>query len=417
MTTPTSPVKIGPFNLGVNNRLPDNHMKVPKVGTFLRSAVNVDLSDPGTIKRREGFAVSAEGADCHSLHAANDVAYMVDGTVLYALTGPPADLTKTAVRSGLVPGRRLSYTDVNGATVYTDGSAVRRLSGTADTVLGVPTMNPEPNVAPTPGELPEGGYQVCFTYFDQEFQQSGSTTPVAIFGTGVAITGLPAAFPAGVVGVMVFMTSVNGDLLQLAEILPAPQASLTITSPPDLTAQCQTLLLHPMPGGDIVRFRDGRLLVAAGPILHFSEPYSNLYDPSEGYIRFASEVTLVEPLGTGVFIATADETFHIAGDITNSDLRTVLPYGAVAGTSGSAPDDQRCWWMSSRGLVYGDAQGGAKNVQQDAVAVSATQHGASLFREQDGHKHVVTSLFGVESAGAAAYSYMQADIVRKETTL
>jgi hypothetical protein len=42
--TPLNPFKIGPFNLGVNNRLPDNHMEVPKVGTFLRPPVNAALS-------------------------------------------------------------------------------------------------------------------------------------------------------------------------------------------------------------------------------------------------------------------------------------------------------------------------------------------------------------------------------------
>jgi hypothetical protein len=73
--------------------------------------------------------------------------------------------------------------------------------------------------------------------------------------------------------------------------------------------------------------------------------------------------------------------------------------------------------MSPMGLVYGDESGGVRNVQQDSVAIGPAGLGASLFREQDGQKHVVTSLFGTEPTSAAAYSYMQAEIIRKETIL
>lgn len=417
MVTPTQPVKVGPFNLGVNNRLPDTQLVVPKVGTFLRSAVNVDLSGPGTVKRRQGFAASALGTDMHSLYSDGTTAYAVDGTTLFALTGDPATLTKTPIRSGLTPGQRLSFTDVVGATIYTDGVDLRRLSGAAEQPLCVPMISPEPDVVAAAGGLPPGDYQLCFTYFDANFQQSGSTTPVAFSGTGATISNLPAAFPPGVTGVMVYMTSTNGDLLQLAQVVTTPQTSLSITTLPSLASACPTLLLKPMPGGAIVRHNNGRLMVAAGNLLCYSEPFSNLYDPAKNFIPFAADITMIEPLTAGFFVATADETFYYAGDITDTATRMVLPYGAVPGTSGAFPDKLRCWWMSSRGLVHGDDSGNVKNVQEANVAINPAQLGASLFREQDGNKHVVTSLQGSDATGASAYSFMQAEIVRKETNL
>ena len=41
----------GPW-LGVNNRLPDFALHKPKVGDFIRSGVNVDITNSGNIKRR-----------------------------------------------------------------------------------------------------------------------------------------------------------------------------------------------------------------------------------------------------------------------------------------------------------------------------------------------------------------------------
>lgn len=417
MPTPPAPIKIGPFNLGFNNRLPDHQLTVPKVGAFLRSAVNVDLDVQGTVKRREGFTLSAAGDDAHSLYSAGEIAYVVDGTTLFALTGSADALAKTPIREGLARGRRLSFTSMNLTTVYTDGASVRQLKWMSDMPLGVPKISPEPDVSATAGDLPEGDYQVCFTFFDANFQQSGSTVPVAVSGTGVAVSNLPAAFPAGVAGVMMFMTAPGGDVLFRTAVLDAPQTSLAVTSAPDLAEQCQTLLLNPMPGGSILRHAGGRLLVASGNFLFYSEPYSNLYDPTKNFIPFASEVTMVEPSGSGVFVATSDETYYLAGDVADAEMASKLPYGAVPGTSGSSPDNNHCWWMSSRGMVRGDESGNVKNVQEGSVAVNAALSGASLFREQDGNKHVVSSLSGTDASGASAYSYMQAEIVRKGTTL
>lgn len=417
MTSTLKPIKVGPFNLGVNNRLPDTELVVPKVGAFLRSGVNVDLTTPGTLKRRQGFDSALNGTDCHSLFARGDEAYVVDGTALYALSGDPGALVKTAVRTGLTPGQRLSYTMVNDDILYTDGSTLRRLSGAQDFPVSVPMLSPEPAVTAVAGSLPEATYQVCFAYVDANFQQSGSTTPIAVTGTGIAISNLPAAFPSDVAGVMVYMTPPNGDLLMLAQVLTAPQTTLNITSPPTLSGQCPTLLLRPMPGGSIVRHNNGRLLVASGKNLFYSEPFSNLYDPAKNFIPFSTTINVVESLTAGFYVATDDKTFYFGGDITNTPARVVLPYGGIAGTGGAYPDKLRCWWMSPRGLVQGDDAGNVKNVQEDNIAMNPAQLGASMFRERDGIKQVVTSLFGSDTTGATAYSYMQAEIVRKGITL
>lgn len=408
------PVEIGPFNLGVNNRLPDTELTVPKVGAYLRSGVNIDLATTGNIKRRAGFTQKQAGSDCHSLYSDGEHAYMVDGTTLYVLNEA---IGKTAIRSGLTPGARLSYADVNGRTIYTDGTVLRQLDGT-DKPFGVPTLSPEPGAHSASGSLYAGKYQLCFTYLGSDGQQSGSTTPIAVDSLGaIVITGLPVAFPAGVSGLMVYMTSVNGDQLMLAHLLTTPQSELTITTNPQLGGRCPTLQLKPMPAGSLVRYNNGRLLVAVGNILHYSEPYAlSLRNAGKNFIPFDAAITIIESVKTGTYVATETKSYYFAGDIAASDMLEVLPYGAVAGTGGASPDALKCWWMSTRGLVHA-AEGAAKNVQEDNIAVNAAKVGASLFREHDGMKQIVTSTFGVEQTGAAAYTYLDAEIVRKKEIL
>lgn len=634
MTTPTRPVTVGPFNLGVNTRLPDTQLDVPKVGTFLRSAVNVDISTPGTVKRRAGYSLALNATDAHSLYATENEAYFVDGTVLYRLSGIPAGLTKTSVRTGLRPGQKLSYDTLNQRVIYTDGSSVRRLDGLVDKIMGVPLMERSPMVtAISGGSLPAGRYQVCFAYVSTELEQSGTTQPVQVNvpenGT-INISDLPITLPSGVTSIAVYMTQPNGDQLYFAQLLTpvaaapsgvpttplalgttllydsftdpdgtplsahvsesgatyvpgfsestaplanlvlnsgqiqplapnigatpnvsgvsiprhasffldvfigseaqttgfgqvslnlsigtfsvtvfsggidfssnnvdasvsrvngahtlqiditptgyfyfwngvkvleeltivaagAPQtlglgirsqstgtpgavpirlSSIRVTEPgaalpglpvlnstfiipvlPTLTGRVQTLLMRPLPGGHIVRHNNGRLLVAKGKTLFYSEPFAPaLHYPHKGFISFDSDITVVESLKTGTYVATNDAAYFFQGDIADAAAEKVLPYGAVPGTGGASPDRLKCWWMSVRGLVQATGQG-VTNVQEQNVAVNPAAAGASMYREQNGLKQLVTSLFGTEASGASAYTFMQAEIIRKGTTL
>ena len=114
------PIKIGPF-LGVNNLLPDTQLRT-KLGDWLRSAVNVDLTAAGTIKRRAGFELAQAGGACHSLWSDDGpFGYYADGSALYRVRVGPAGLSRELVRDDLEPGPRLSYARVRDWIYYSNG--------------------------------------------------------------------------------------------------------------------------------------------------------------------------------------------------------------------------------------------------------------------------------------------------------
>ena len=96
----------------------------------------------------------------------------------------------------------------------------------------------------------------------------------------------------------------------------------------------------------------------------------------------------------------------------------LLPYGAVEGSAAHIENSNDIAWFSTRGLVIGSQDGQVKNVQEENVAVGAAQAGATLYREQDGMRQLVASAAqGSGAAKAAASSFFEADIVRKENML
>ena len=151
-------------------------------------------------------------------------------------------------------------------------------------------------------------------------------------------------------------------------------------------------------------------------VLLYSEAFSPaLYNPLKGYIPFPAVITVVEPCAGGVYIV-ADKTYFLTGAMAEASLREVSRATGVPGT-GLALDDGTVCWVSDSGLVVGTPSGEVNNVQDKHVAVAPAAAGATLYREQDGMRQLVASLFNPGTSVAAATTYMDAEIVRQGETL
>lgn len=410
MSANTAP--IGPF-VGINNRLPDHQLGIVergrKAGDYLRNAVNVDLTAAGTLQRRKGSTLVVPGSDCHSLWSDGEKAFYVDGDTLY-------QYPRIALRSGLVPGRRVSYCETpTGDVIWTNGTVLERIRAGVSAPLGLPVPNPAPTVsASVGGSLKAGVYQVAITAANADGEESGATWPVQVNvpeGGRIEVSGLPGTL------VNIYVSPLNGDALYLAATTTASSYVIPVMGVQG--AQCPTLNLRPLPAGRFVREYHGRLLVADASGLYYSEPWAyGLYNPLRGYIPLEG-ITLLEPGQTGVYVATADKTYWLSGLDVDQLERVVelLPYGAVEGSAAHIENSNDIAWFSTRGLVIGSQDGQAKNVQEATVAVGPAQIGATLYREQDGMRQLVAAVSGAQESRAAANSFMTMEVVRKENML
>lgn len=402
---------IGPFK-GENNRLPDFTLS-GKEGAFVRSAVNVDLSGAGTFKRRPGVERVVSGTDCHSIWAIDDHAYYVDHRTLYHFS---ADYTATAVLTGLTPFRPMTYADAGAGRVFcTNKDGLWRLSGASATLAGVAPPQGAPIATVTQdGSLAAGVYQFVVTLLSADGEESAAARPeqVGVPENGrIAFSGIPQV--AGH-STALYLSPANGeDLYRISA--SAPATVVVAVNPRTDRARCKTILLATLPPGEIVRYSGGRLLVANGDMLYYSEPFAlALHNPRKNYVRFEAPIDLLEPVEGGVYIAAGNQTYWIGGDISAASLSVVLPYGAVRYSSSRSPNSNAVWWMSKRGAVIAGPGGEAKNVQEQNVAVNPSEVGASVVMETDGMRRLVAALFNQTDSRMAAQSWMDAEIVRTE---
>ena len=407
---------IGPFPLGVNNRRPPHELTQAVGNTtvdLLRDAVNVDISDSGKLRRRDGFKQVHAGRS-HSAWGDDKAGFYAEGGSLYHLAlAPGGELQRTLIRDDLAPTAPLSYCEAGGTHYYTNGQELGMVHGGARL-----DFTPPPLLAPVlsaiPGALPQGRYQVCITQFGAA-GESASTKPSTIEvpegGGGIRISAIPPA-PAACI-TLIYITAADGEVFGRVTVDIAAGVA-EVVAPMPLGAGCQTLLLEPMPAGSIVRFSNGRLLVAVGSLLIYSEPFfPGLHRPSKNYIPFPAPITVIEPCGGGVFVA-ADKTYWLGGEITQASLAEVLPYGAVPHSGGNDPTRPDApFWISDRGLVFGAADGTVKNVQEEQLALAGGTAGASVYRERDGQRHVLTSTQDPSRTTAGFGCRFDAEIIRK----
>lgn len=409
--------------LGLDNRRPEARLNTEE-GTYLRAAVNVDLTNTGTPRRRAGYARALVGADCHSFWCDGADAFMVDGSDLLRIAGLPyGTATRTTLRTGLMPGRPVSYARTPNGVYYGNGIVLGRIDKLGARPACTPALATAPSAAAVAGgSLPAGRYGLCFTHLDAAGEESASTTPIWLdvpAGNLICVTNMPGTFPTGAAATVMYLTLPNDSTLQRAATFTSAAATYDLAVMPwTLGARCQTVLRQPLPAGDIVRFHSGRLLSAKGPLLCYSEPYMlGLFNSTAGYIQFPSDITIVEPTPGGVWIC-ADKTYWFAGnDIATAQPDERLPYSGVPGSGGTVADTTDVFWMSPRGMVRASQDGSLKNLQEEHVAIGPVGFSAGFFRETDGRKQMAESTFAAEPNRMAAASYMEAEISRKAVTL
>lgn len=416
MTAKPRSLQLGPFVPGMDNRRPEFKMRGSREdgGDFLRSAANADISSQGTVKRRQGYTQVLAGTDCHSFWADAGDAFVVDGTTLKRLTNLQGTPAATTVRSDLTAGRTMSFARTPTGIFYTNGQVLGRLSPDSPTAAPV-GLTTAPTISAIPGSLGDARYGICFTRRDYLGAESEATLPVFVdlpASSGLRITGLP----GDAADTSIYMTEPNGSVFMRVGLTQAASADIVVA--PNLGARCATFMTARMPPGDIVRHHYGRLLVAAGSVLFYSETYMlGLYRPTKGFIQFPAKITVIEPTSGGVWVC-ADQTYWFAGlDIATASADARLPYGGVANSGGQVPNGNDAFWLSPRGLVRGTQDGVVKNLQEAHVATPAATFAASFFREREGLKQMGAATFGSSPDRMAASSFMDAEVIRKKVTL
>ncbi|MCK5615759.1 hypothetical protein KAR91_78575 [Candidatus Pacearchaeota archaeon] len=143
---------------------------------------------------------------------------------------------------------------------------------------------------------------------------------------------------------------------------------------------------EPMPPGHLVETYKGRLLIARGQIVNYSDVTKiKQYDPSKNYIPLLGIITMMKAVSNGVYISDGQKTYFANGlDLKTATLETIADYPALAGTAqliSKGVKKDNIIWMSPEGICMGGPGGAFENITEDRYLPGEPDaFGPALFR-------------------------------------
>lgn len=426
-------IPLGPWPAGIDNLNDETNLARSDDGKrviALREAVNVDLPRTGWPRRRKGYERIVQGTRVHSLWAHSSFPFLLfaDGASQYGMT--PAG-TPWQIRAGLAP-REIGYGFAAGDVYCSNGTQAWRVDqdgGISPWAVESPAHQPT-LTATSDGGLDAGAYQIAFTFLDAEGRESGTGKAVTVqvaAGGGIALTDIPQPTSPDVVRGRIYATNANGDVLQQARdvLTGQAQAMLGAFTPGRPLA---TQFLEPLPACDIVRTLGGRLYTARGNVMRWSEALRFGLSSLKNNVRTVGErIDVMEAVGegtdgAGLFVSDHKRTYWFGGaDPTKQPRQIAYGYGAVRGSSVIVPGNvfglqttmPVAYWIAANGVALLGLPGGQiVPLRERQVVAPAASRGASLFREADGIRQVITALSDAQPQGLAVRDRVSGRVYR-----
>lgn len=364
-----------------------------------RIVLNADALDGAVLRKREGYA-KAVGLDRpHSLWAGSVMLCAADGRSwpqsLYRLDG------NRVIELCEVPGprSRLHYAEVNGQ-IYLGNlhfRAVYDLTLGKVRPWGLP-LPPPPQVDVTAGNLSPGVYSLRYTYLDNgRLSGAGPMVQVRLAGSpqGIRLVNRPA-------NTLCWMTLPDGGDFFLART-----EDEKIIGPYPGMQKLPTLRVIPPPPFTHLAQAFGRLWLAGGQRLYFSEPMFYDWFREDGYLPFPEELVMVAPVESGLFVGSRQSTWFLEGRSPEKMALFHKGDGTVPGTLAYAQIEGGGYeisrkmsqlpspvWLGPRGMVVGTHHGHLVHLTEGRLKMTGRQQGASLARTCRGLPQMLVSTGG-----------------------
>lgn len=381
----------GPF-IGINNRRPDFALRVKDAGDFVRDAVNVDLDNAGSFRRRKAIERIQAMTAPHSLFMTSDTAgYLVRAGALYAVTLPTYTETLVKVLSNDNP---VHWLDWNGDLYYSNGTDSGRLRAGVWYPMALPTLGEPAVTTQAGGTLLKGWYQVAVSYYNSATGEEGGVSPscnVELVSGNTLRVPMPAVVP-GATHAIIYCSTVNGSIPMYHSTVALGGASYVDIATLGTGREANQRYEAPLPGGKLFMF-NGCLCSYDGKNVYEGLSFRPGYHlPAEGRIPFPDVVSNCVPAQNGIYIV-ADKTYWIPGTrITTAEgtIQDVLPYGGVPHTEFSVPNKSLYGWFGMQGFVLATPGGEVEAVMSDNIKLTAQASGVSVVLETEEYRRVVS---------------------------
>ncbi|MDI6854394.1 MAG: hypothetical protein QME75_12415 [Deltaproteobacteria bacterium] len=368
-----------------------------------RVVLNADALDGAVLRKRGGHVKAVDLNRPHSLWAGSVMLCAAEGLAwpqaLYRVEG------ERAFELCEVPGprSRLAYVELNDK-VYLGNPhfrAVYNLDTGSVEPWGLP-LPPPPQVVITDGELSPGVYSLRYTFVSGDLLGgAGPMVQVRLAGSpqGIRLVNRPA-------NALCWITQQDGGDFFLARL-----EDEKVAGPYPGMQKLPSLRVVPPPPFRHLAYAFGRMWLASGRRLYYSEPLQYDWFRENGYLPFLEELVMVAPVTGGLFVNSRTSTWYLEGRAPGKMAPQRRGGGAVPGTltyaqvEGGGYEISRKMsqlpspvWLGPKGMVVGTHHGHLVHLTEARLKMAVRQVGASLARTCRGLPQVLTTVSGLATA-------------------
>ena len=352
-------------------------------------AVNLDFTVGGKAELRAGYSLVRK---CQAGKELRAVFAMPDDSLLIVENN---DLIK--LRNGQEQKIGEVSTGPIAATVHNDKLYLNTQAESLE--IGVAEVSPW-GMAPPDfdlavigyGDMPIGTYKISVTGISGGSEAGAHIKTVEINTSGKSI----AVHLNSNGQSRVYCSAANGTQLYHQGSASSSAPFVITGEPANDTAVLETAHLTKMPFCEILESHKGQILGASGNTLYFTRPMlPHLHDPLSGFVLFNKKITLIAPVGDGVYVC-ADKTYYISAIGSNEmTMRKVLDFGAVAGTQVKLPSGSVSWFSEYGQIIAGNG-GEVAMVNKDTYSPEIMDSGAAVLLSGNGNQIIATTMSGAQ---------------------
>lgn len=370
------------WSKGSNNLAPTSN--IPQ--GYARELVNVDATPTGQLSLRADYTLAATLNNARAAVATPTGLLIADGTALVAFDG---QTNSTHVLRQIAGAGQLVGATLNGDVFLCTSNESLLVRDGAVHPWGVDPVAFQPQVVSA--GLKGGLYRVAVTSVNSLGVESGALPTLM---TLTANSGLRVNYmlPVGAVTARLYVSQPDGQTLFLQD--ERPTGALVCANLRDDTQRLTTENLLRPPLGSQVEAHQGRLLIVAGAVVYFTEPFMpHHFNRLSGFIQYPEAVSVVKSVGDMVFVV-ADKTYCVTALGTPNQQQAIkLAVGGIPGSGVSLPDGSAAW-MTRYGQAIAGLDGTVALPNRTSYAPHVAERATAGVVEYNGNQQIVTAMRG-----------------------
>lgn len=335
--------------------------------TFVRDAVNVNISDTGRASMRAGLrqVASAPLRDLWQSPLHKDVFAALGDQWCLVNTEDWSTIDLCEIGSGPV-----GHIVLNNMVLAAGERGIFQYDGAQALRLGLDAP-PPPLVEASGGALAAGSYGVALAWLRGEMESPLSAmTTCAVGDNGALDVTFPLCTDDTVTRTRLYLTKPDGGELLRGDDYSVGTLQASVPLLPQLGAPAPFRHMQAMPTGKYLSYWRGRLLTATANVLRFSEALAyHIHDPLHGFVQMPQRITFVHPVDGGIWVGQADHVAFLRGGspaelvLERKTARPPVPGSAVELDAEAAGEISNggaavVAWLADNGYCVGTADGG-----------------------------------------------------------